>query len=1099
MKILCWIFVVVLCFLVVAARAIQPIVPDAPVMKLNEIGLYSVGCVYRGGRTEAYPDGWTGMFDDRTGIACQPAGEQNGKQAFLLHCPWRNGTGVTYQEFPFRLPAARRILLRGATALRSDAVGKSDGVTFRVFVNGRKLLEENQIDATWKPFQFDLTPFAGKVARVRFETDPGPKDDASFDFALWGDRELVIEGSAFPPYVPRPAPALPLSRLWPQQNAGVAPPNAYGGQTSARLEHDVAVLQYDGSDGTFVYRWRRPPAGTDSLFGPISLSASFQGAALVTVPLAGDSRMEWARPASVGESHWAQAANGVTLIRMFRLADQLATVKITGRLIGKSLVFDVTCDRSEVQRLVGGSWGPTLRRRGIPIPYYTGAVFALPAEGLFVSATADWTASDASSLEGTTAAYLALTDGSRNALRERIVFSVARGLDEVLPNIPNPPSPYRRDLGGRIVLDVWGGPYRDIARSLEALHGAGVTDCAVIIHDWQRSGYDNALPDHLPAAADKGGDTGMKDLVSTAVQLGFRIALHENYVDYYPNYDAFNPEDIARDSAGKRIPAWFNPGTGLQSFAVKPTAEIRLAQTQSPEIHRRYGTNADYLDVHSSVPPWFHVDMRAGEQGAGTFAEVFAVHSALWRFERSTHQGPVFGEGANHWYWSGLLDGVEAQFGAGWPGSQGMSAPLMVDFDLLKIHPLQFNHGMGYYERWWSNPTWGQIPPMQVLDQYRMQEVAFGHAGFLGAATWSHVPLAWLEHNLLSPVTLRYATAKPVDIQYRQGNRWVGSTAAAMTGDWTCVQVRYDNGLTITANGGQNPIATGTALLPRFGWKAEGAGVEAWTALKDGVIADYAATSDTVFANARRASDWSNSGITRIRPTVIGFAPSANRSFQFTYQWRVADRLAADYACFVHFTKHGEPESRGSLLFQQDHTLSPPTSRWRPGQTVVDGPYTVSLPDSLSDGTFDWYIGLDSPEHGRASLEGADDGHGRILLGVIDVRERGKTITFQPDAGQASDRLKQYAADLNTAGKTIDFGPLRTNGCVLIRRESGTWVLKMLPGAADCDVELSAARFGKPPRVQSVQGTSAFVTPLPVGSRWRLPLNGATEYRWPAR
>ena len=103
------------------------------------------------------------------------------------------------------------------------------------------------------------------------------------------------------------------------------------------------------------------------------------------------------------------------------------------------------------------------------------------------------------------------------------------------------------------------------------------------------------------------------------------------------------------------------------------------------------------------MPPWFHVDFRAGEAGAGRSAASGTCIGSCGPTSATTHDGPVFGEGNNHWYWSGCLDGVEAQFGSGWPGNGGFSAPLSVDFDLLKIHPLQFNHGMGYYERWWPH------------------------------------------------------------------------------------------------------------------------------------------------------------------------------------------------------------------------------------------------------------------------------------------------------------------------------------------------------------------------------------------------------------
>ena len=165
--------------------------------------------------------------------------------------------------------------------------------------------------------------------------------------------------------------------------------------------------------------------------------------------------------------------------------------------------------------------------------------------------------------------------------------------------------------------------------------------------------------------------------------------------------------------------------------------------------------------------------------------------------------------------------------------------PLLVDFDLLKIHPLQLNHGMGYYERWWGKPDWGAVPPMVVLDQYRMQEVAFGHAGFLGASTWSVIPLAWLEHHLLTPVMARSGTARPVAIHYDLGGKWVDATVAAQSEGnpkvWQRVRVKYDNGLTITANQADEPLRAGNHLLGQFGWVAEGAGVTAWTARRDSV------------------------------------------------------------------------------------------------------------------------------------------------------------------------------------------------------------------------------------------------------------------------
>ena len=60
----------------------------------------------------------------------------------------------------------------------------------------------------------------------------------------------------------------------------------------------------------------------------------------------------------------------------------------------------------------------------------------------------------------------------------------------------------------------------------------------------------------------------------------------------------------------------------------------------------------------------------------------------------------------------------------------------LLDFDLLKLHPQMVNHGMGYYERWFRRGydiRWGHdAGSMEQIDKYRAQELAYGHAGFVG-------------------------------------------------------------------------------------------------------------------------------------------------------------------------------------------------------------------------------------------------------------------------------------------------------------------------------------------------------------------------------
>lgn len=1079
----------------------QPLItPDAPVLNLDELGVYAVGYAYRGQAEQQFPLGWSGFFDDQTGVACEPFGAQNGQRAFLLHSPWRNGTGISFQQFAFRLPMeATRLVLRGATAMRTENVTNSDGVTFRLYANGTKLFDYHQTNDAWRPFEYDFTGWRGSNLTVRFEVDPGPRNNASFDYSLWGGRELVLEGYTAPVLTPPAPPSLALSNVWSGQTAEVAPQSGWEGAVTTSLSNGTARFRYTGPDGTLEYQWTWPQSVQEGLFGSLTLNARMTGDAAVSVPLANAAALTWTQTATATARGWVATNGGYQLWRRFSLGATTATVRVTGQMMGKTLALSVTCDQPLVSALDMGVWGPVVRRRQVVTPFYTGAIYYLPQENLFVNGLLDWTASGATSHNGTKASYAALTDGTRTPLRERALFTAAWHLAEVLPNPPNPPSPWREFLANKIVLDIWGGTFTNIAHTLTNLAGYGLTNCVALIHDWQRSGYDNALPMHYPANAAYGGDPGMSNLVATATRLGVRCALHENYVDYYPNYDFYTTNEIALDSAGALQKAWYNPGTGIQSFAVKPNAILPLAATQSPEIHRRYRTQANYLDVHSAVPPWFHTDQRAGETGAGQFARVWDVHRQLWAYERETHGGPVFGEGNNHWYWSGCLDGVEAQFGSGWPGNGGFTAPLAVDFDLLKIHPLQFNHGMGYHSRWWPTESyqtnWAGPTPLVVLDLYRLQEVAFGHAGFLDSSVYANVPLVWLEHHLLSPVMARYATARPLEILYETGGAWFDASAMAKLdqgGTNGHLRVRYDNGLVITANGTSNLFTSGAWSLPDWGWVAEDAGLTAGTSLRGGVVSDLADTGDTLFVNARAATDWNLSSYRRVQPSVASFQQTGTRAFRVTYRWDARDRLAKDYRSFVHFC------TNGVIRAQQDHVLSLPTSQWQVGQLVSDGPWTVTLSSGLADGDYDWLIGLFDPANGsRVRLQGLDDGSSRIRLGVLRLANGGTQVTFTAETNTpAFDPSLWYGRHLNNSNLVVDFGDVRTDGSAWLRRQGDVWFLKSWPRERVFTLELSAQRFERPARVQCTGGAAAEVTPVAVGSRWRLPLNGASEYRW---
>ncbi|RYX80804.1 hypothetical protein EON83_27005 [bacterium] len=1111
------------CFLLAAVGLLSPlahsqtpaesksrpvIVPDARVLQLDDLGLYQLSYQRRDQAEQFFPVGWTGYFDDVTGVACQPAAEQNGRRAWLLHPPWMGGpTGLARQRFTFALPAAQKIELKGAFAMRSNNTEGSDGVTFRVKVGDETLVDENRKATDWRDFSFNLTRFAGKTVTITFESDAGPQNNSSFDFALWGGRQLVFDGFN-PPVVSHPTPvALPLAQLSTAHSEAVSE-GAFTGQQSFERADGKLKWGYTGADGTFMYTWSPPTSDADSPLGTLQLSARMktangQLAPPVDLSLGLDAHIEWANniPFKLKSSTFSNGKTKAPLALISQYEANGRTVRVIFSLrqrAGKSVVFYVQCDEPVIHSLFLGSWGPVMRRQTVPTPYYTSnsKIYFLQKENLFVNTFNDWTASSASTIQNGHAIYNPLTDGTYRPLSERVVFSPAWNLDEVFPNIPNPPSPYLKEVGGKLVLDVWSGSsFFDIAHVLPSYYAHGLRNVIILIHVWQRDGYDNGLPAHYPARASQGGDAGMAQLVKTATGLGYRIALHENYVDYYTNYEGYKESDISLRSNGEKETAWYNEGTKMQSFAIQPNAILPLAKSQSPEIHQRYGTNANYLDVHSAVPPWFHVDFRASSFKAGQYNVVFDTHKALWEFERQTHKGPTFGEGNNHWFWSGLLDGAEAQVDDGW------NVPTLVNFDLLKIHPLQSNHGMGYYERWWDKPTWSGLPPMQVLDRYRVQTLAFGHTPFLGGSTWDNLPIAWLEHNLVTPVTARYATARPIEITYLSNGKWLDDSALIRAGATSSVlRIRYDNGLTLVANNSANPITVGGiggASLPAYGWRAEGAGVIAYTALHDGIPVDFAQTATTTFANARNAQTWNLGAKARTRVSITDFAQTAPRRFRVNYRWAVGEGFEDENTAFVHFTNGNSGRSDG-IAFQDDHRPATPTNKWAIDSVVNDGPREITLPADLKDGDYEMVTGLYN-DKGRRQLAGDTDANGRVRLGTIRVANAGQQITFIPPKDESQQREKLYAASLNTANKVVDFGTIRTNGSVMVRRDGPDWVLQTMPPAQEAIVELDSTRFGFPKIIErNTPGTSETAPSKVDGKFWKLALTGAQEYRWKA-
>jgi hypothetical protein len=540
-------------------------------------------------------------------------------------------------------------------------------------------------------------------------------------------------------------------------------------------------------------------------------------------------------------------------------------------------------------------------------------------------------------------------------------------------------------------------------------------------------------------------------------------SVHENYIDIYPDAPSYDESAVVLRSDGSRSHAWFNTGTGVQSFGLKCNRALEFAMANSPEIHRRFGTTAAYLDVHTCVPPWHQLDHDAAEPLAAMGLLKVWKDAELFQYMRHTHGGPLFGEGANHFYWAGLCDGVEAQVIG---GEDHRPFP---DFNLLKIHPQMVNHGMGYYERWFQrgyDHRWGHdTGTMEQIDKYRAQELAYGHAGFVGNAQTGNVQWVVREHHLMHPVQRLYGNADVRRISYFAGDGVeIPGSVALVTDVWQRQRIEYDSDLVLFVNWGADPWPVEDRTLEQWSAWAVGPGTEVLSAVKqDGSWADFARCPAYVFVDARTSFDMPYvRGPRQVEPRLSRLEPLGNGRIRIAYEWEVGAGLDEDYMCFVHFLSEGSDHAEG-IVQQQDHGLPIPTTRWQPGETVADGPYEVELPGD-GNGRYEIVIGLHNTD-GRLHIRGVEYDQGRIHLGTFEVEtDDGGEMTLTLDEPRAADgpAKADFGVRLNPAGTVVDFGPVATDGSVKVELGGGSLLVHPYPRDRRFRVWLDTVQLGGP-------------------------------------
>jgi hypothetical protein len=579
--------------------------------------------------------------------------------------------------------------------------------------------------------------------------------------------------------------------------------------------------------------------------------------------------------------------NIVTFRWQFGNIEDKQEVEYHFQIVQKSLLIDVRCSGGKVNEVVFGKISGTKNPRLITVPYLTGqwgegtrpAILVdgdNPSKPLFFLPMVDHTRSNASQLffgnkidenktnknetdkneiENTIvifdsgSRYKPKTDGKRNDCFERIFLTVSPLIEEVLPNIPNNPSTWKHVTAERVWRAHGSSNHDNDFKYWNRIRRYGVEKMLITDHEtmWRDGGESFTFRTY--AAPGRGGDDAHKEYTRKIHGLGYLYGLYNNYTDYAPVNEFWNENWVTRLSDGNFAPAW------ARCYNPKPTQSVQTEPKITEIVQKKFGFNTAYCDVHTAVTPWAYVDFDARNPGAGIFATTFYAYGEILLHQKKIWNGPVYSEGNNHWYYSGLTDGNYAQDQT----YKIPENPWLVDFDLLKIHPLENNFGMGNSEMFFGRENFRTEKDKQTaLDRFLAATLAFGHTGFLAIDYGFSGGLR--SYFIVQQIAKRYGTQNVKSIRYADETGRLLTTSEAVAADkirLNRLAIEYEDGLKIYVNGNSEQNWKSPKLfLPPNGWCVDDPTklLTAQSFERNGKRTDYVDSPAYLFAEVRNNS-----------------------------------------------------------------------------------------------------------------------------------------------------------------------------------------------------------------------------------------------------
>ena len=642
-------------------------------------------------------------------------------------------------------------------------------------------------------------------------------------------------------------------------------------KTEIAQDGETFIFKYTGSDGNLEYRIE-PKTGT---LGDIS--AIYEGRGGLIKPCVDGGIYLFVDGQAVAPEqakHIKTIKEGETVQSQWQLTKGQVSAEVTYayHLWNKSLVIDIISPGGNVVEVRYGYATGLENPRLVTNPFYmyggtrpAVAVSGTPDKPLFLTGNTDWYLSNASVpwaenlikdekvFYNGGVRYIPKTNGKRNDCYERLFITISPRYEEVLPNIPNPESPWKHITGTRVWRAHGASNRENDIKYWTRCHRYGMTQVVITDHEtlWRDGG--ESFTFRTKAAPGKGGDEGAYNYARILQdKLGFVYGPYNNFTDFAPVNEYWHVDRVTRLPDKQLQNAW------ARCYAPKPSRAVEFCQMLAPKIQEKFKFSTAYCDVHTAVAPWDRVDYDHRVPGAGTFTAVFYPFGEIMLLQKAAWNGPVYSEGNRHYMYCGLTDGNYGQDQQYKPAT----SPWLVDFDLRKLHDLCCNFGMGN-----TGMFYGDHHPMgntkeerdNYVDRFLAATVAFGHTGFLVFEGGIHNALR--SYYMLQQIHSSYALSSVKEIRYADADGNLLDTSTAIANDAykrSQIVTRYANGCITVVNGNPTEFMTVNAYGKKLnlppngyaGWTENGS-IQVISSLQNGHRFDYAVTPAYVYIDGR--------------------------------------------------------------------------------------------------------------------------------------------------------------------------------------------------------------------------------------------------------